>query len=294
MNKKKVMYAVFIGGFIGLLFLGGRGATLQNTTLSLPDEQMVAPAIIDAVSDITRIPTLQSGIIQTMNVLVGQKVKQGDPLFSLENTVVENQYQVQKIGLEKAQNECFIQEQQVRHMKSQLARLRRVDKRAISRAELQEKMHEVAMGEAQWTQSKHQWALAKAHLAKAEWTRSQFTVRAPRDGIVLQINAHVHEFVSNTQPIVFLGDIKKIMVRVSLDERDIQQFDPKASAFLMQNGGVTTKIPLTFLQLNQYIVTEERLHSRVQEALYYCNRDDYPHLVAGQQLDATISVRPKA
>lgn len=266
----------------------------KNYTDAALSDTIVAPAIIDSLSDITRIPTLQSGIIKEINVSVGEKVKKGDILFSLDSALVENNVNVQRIKLEEAKNELLMQQKHVKHIAKQLTRLRSIDKRAISRADLQEKGYELTLEKAKLRQAEQNLALAQATLKNAELTLNQFNVVAPKDGVVLQINGHINEFVGATQPIVFLGDAKKIIVRVSLDERDIQQFHAKAKAYLTSNDNTSLKIPLTFMQLQRYIVTQERLNSRVQEVLYTFNREEYPTIVAGQQFDATIAVRTDA
>ncbi len=264
---------------------------LEQARSDLLIETIVAPAIIDSLNDVTRIPTLQSGIIQQIPVKVGQAIKKGQLLFLLDKKIAQNHAHIQEITLKQAKNELSIQQKQVQHLKIQLARLQSLDKRALSRAELQEKVHEVEMSESKEIQARHQLALATAQLKQAEMIMEQFSVVAPKDGIVLQINAHPNEFVNASQPILFLGDANKIMVRVSIDERDIHQFNPRQTAYLMSNEQNNLKIPLTFVQLDQYIVTQERLNSRVQEVLYSFNREEYPNMVAGQQFDVTISVR---
>lgn len=49
-----------------------------------------------------------------------------------------------------------------------------------------------------------------------------------------------------------------------------------------------TNIPLTFIQRDRFIIVQDRLNARVQEALYYFNRDDYPKFIAGQLVDVHV------
>lgn len=298
MKKKIAAYSVlafFLSWFLFHLPFTHRTLPKEdNVTSQTYQDALIAPAIIDSLSDITRVPTLQSGIIKQINVKVGENVRKGQVLFVLDNSLPKNQLNIQKIVLEQAKNELLIQQKTLKHAQYQLHRLKNLDKRAISRAELNEKIHEVTMGEIQITQAENHLALALANLKNAEFGLNQFTIAAPKNGVVLQINAHKNEFVAATQPVILLGDAQKVMVRVSLDERDVQHFHPQAKAFMTSNENPDLKIPLTFIQLDKYIVTLERLNSRVQEALYYFSREDYPNLVAGQQFDATISVRTDA
>lgn len=298
MKKKIAVYSAFALLLSWLLFhlsFVHHALPIEESNRSQAyQEALIAPAIIDSLSDITRVPTLQSGIIKHIKVSVGEKVKKGQVLFVLDNSLSKNRVNIQKIVLEQTKNELLIQQKTLKHAEYQLHRLKKLDKRAISGAELNEKIHEVNMGRIQMTQAENHLSLAIANLKNAELDLNQFIIVAPKDGVVLQINAHKNEFVAATQPVILLGDAQKIMVRVSLDERDAQYFHPDAQAFMISHENPDLKIPLTFIQLDKYIVTLERLNSRVQEALYYFNRDDYPNLVAGQQFDASISIRTDA
>jgi macrolide-specific efflux system membrane fusion protein len=295
MKKRVIGYAVillFLLLFFYLFFYPG-GRINQNNSLPFDsqDEKIVAPAMIDSLRDISRVFSLQSGIVKQINVTVGQQVKKGELLFSLDSGLAENNVNIQRISRLQAENEVVIQQKHLKHTRNQLARLRSLDKRAISQAELQEKIHGVNMGVVQLKQAKNNLALAIANLKNAELILGQYSMVAPKNAVVLQINAHTNELVGGGQPIILLGDANKVIVRVSLDERDVERFYPEGTAYLTSNAPLPLNIPLTFLQLEHYIVTQDRLNSRVQEILFYFNRADYPKVVAGQEMDATISVR---
>ncbi|OGV50975.1 MAG: hypothetical protein A3F46_08035 [Legionellales bacterium RIFCSPHIGHO2_12_FULL_42_9] len=255
---------------------------------------IVAPAIIDAPSDVMHITTLQPGIIKQIHVKTGQIVTRGQALFDLEHAIVKNNLNMQKIGLKQAQNQLFFQQKTLTHAITQLHRLQSLDRRAVSQNSLQEKIYAVKINKVQLQQAQHNLNLAKAHLHDAVLIFNQYTTTAPKDGIVLQINAHVNEFITPSQPIILLADAKKILVRVSIDERDIQYFNPKATAYITSIEDNSLKIPIKFIGSDRYIINQERLNSRVQEALYYFERSKYPQLVAGQQFDAKLFIRRPA
>lgn len=291
--KKIIGYSLLV---IFLIFFGVKWSLYQTGFTQNQHElfseskekQIVAPAIIDSLSDITHISTLQSGVVKHLHVKVGDDVKKGQRLITLNDTFARNNVNIQKIAKQEAESVLFLQRNQLTHLERHLRRLKSVDKRAISRVDLLEKTHEVAMAKIQLAQAENHVVLVRANLKNAELILREFHLVAPKDGVVLQLNAHINEFVGAGQPTVFLGNAKKTMVRVSLDERDIQHFRSTAVAYITNNEKLALKIPLTFMQLNRYIVTQERLHTRVQEVLYYFNRDEYPNVVAGQQFDAHI------
>ncbi len=295
MRKRIISYSVVllsISGLFFFLFFNNKAPIPQNQTAPIvEDKEIVASALVDSLADIIRVPTLQGGVVKKIKVTVGQVVKKGQPLIELDGASAKHGVLVNRIALKQAENNLIIQTKNLEHANVQLERLKSIDKRAVSQAELKDKTHEVKMMKMQIEQSQHNLEVARATLKNAETFLKQFIVVAPKDGVILQINAHVDEFVGGTHQIIYLGDAKKVMVRVSIDERDAVNFNATASAYLTSNDNEQLKIPLKFIQLDRYIITQERLNARVQEALYSFNRDDYPDLAAGQQFDAHILIK---
>jgi HlyD family secretion protein len=64
--------------------------------------------------------------------------------------------------------------------------------------------------------------VARTELAGAEAALEKLMIRAPIDGIVLQINGRVGELASpsSTHPLLVLGNVSKLRVRAEVDERD--------------------------------------------------------------------------
>lgn len=293
MNRKKLFYVFIILLFsLSFYFLGKSSVKprLMQTTKTEP-EVMLAPAFIDSASDLTRIATLQSGVITSINVLVGQKVSKGQLLYSIDNHAAKSAVKIQKIALYQAKNGLLIAEKDLKHSRHQLKNLQAIDKRAISQAELRAKKDEVEVRELQFAQAKRNLELVHANLKNAQLILQQYQAVSPKDGIVLQINAHLNEFVGQAQPIMLLGDAEKVMVRVAIDERDVFRFVVDDTAYMTSDIYPNIKIPLTFVQMDKIIIYQDRLNARVQEALYYFNRKDYPELAAGQQFNAYLSAK---
>lgn len=296
MKKYIVVYSSFTLLFYCLLkayfyfTLSHHPSKEQQATISSPT--IVVPAIIDSLADVTRIPALESGVLKAIHVSVGQKLKQGQALFSLEDTRATYALTMRKLEGEQARNNLLMQQKALTYAQKQLGQWKKVDERAISKAELHAKIHEVNTLKMNIKQAQYNVDLSEANLKNAELTLIHHTSRAPKDGIVLQINAHVNEFVGATQTIILLGDAEQVIVRASLDERDSLQFNPKNEAYLTSDLDTSLKIPLKFMQLDQFITKQERLNSRVREVLYYFNREAYPKLVAGQQADVTLLLSP--
>jgi multidrug resistance efflux pump len=80
-------------------------------------------------------------------------------------------------------------------------------------------------------------AIAHRDQAKAELERC--TIRAPIDGTILQLKYRVGEYYNPAsptgaavEPLVVLGDLRAIRVRMDVDERDIAKVKPSARGFV--------------------------------------------------------------
>ena len=208
-------------------------------------------------------------------------------MFTLFSDQAANNVKISRVNFRQAKQELRIQKQSISHYERQLARLKSIDRRAISLVELRDKMHEVNIAKIRIRQAANNVSLAKANLRNAEIALMQFTVTAPKDGIVLQVNYRANEYVGGSQVVLWLGDANKVVVRVSVDERDIRRLIPDGPAYFFSNTGAT--VPLTFMQLDKYIVASDRINARVQEALYYFDRNTYPDFVAGQQINVQLT-----
>lgn len=297
MKKKYGAYALFISVVVLVSLIiwhhYNNVKNLQQQPLVVaPNSKILAPAIIDSTNDITRIPAAQSGVLKKIHVIVGQKVRKGELLFSLDNNLIKNTLRINELTLQKTKHDILIKERQLKFLINQLRRMESLDRRAISNAEILSKKNEIKLAKIAIKQANYNKLSTEAEMRQTKLILDLLAVRAPKDGIILQVNAHPNEFVNTGQVVIFLGDAKKIIVRVSIDEREAHRFNPKAEAYLLTYTNGVTNIPLQFIQLDQYIVTQERLNSRVQEVLYSLDRDAYPYLVAGQLYDVSIELSP--
>lgn len=276
-------------GTIGLLlFFMTHQKTKNSNEKIIAQEELVAPAIVDSLNDVTHIYALHRGVIKNIPVKAGDLVKKGQELFSLEDTLAAQHLESATIAVEEAQNSAKIQEQKVAHLQVELRRLKSIDPRAISRLEIQNKKYQLSIETIKLTQKKHQLDAMQSNLKQKKLLLSQLVQFASQDGRILQINGHVHELIQTEKPLILIGDAQKEIVRVSIDERDAARFNPKADAYLTSNEDETLKIPLHFMSSEQYIIHQERLNARVQEVLYYFDRKANSRVIPGQQLDAHI------
>ncbi|MHB1425343.1 MAG: HlyD family secretion protein [Gemmataceae bacterium] len=144
--------------------------------------------------------------------------------------------------------------------------------------------------------------LAEAQVRQDKTDIDRAIVRAPIDGIVLQVNIRPGEFVApvSNQAQVVLGAVTDhVNIRVDIDEHDIPRFRPGAPAVASLRGAPDKTYPLTFVRVEPYVIPKrsltgdntERVDTRVMQAIYSLKPEDQP-IYVGQQLDVFIDVGP--
>ena len=139
---------------------------------------------------------------------------------------------------------------------------------------------------------------AEAEAGKIETELDRLVVRSLVAGRVLQVNVRPGEFVGTppNQPLVILGNIEKLHVRVDIDEYDIARFDQAAPAAAFPRGSLQERYPLEFVRVEPFVVpkksltggTTERVDTRVLQVIYAFEPSGRPPLFVGQQVDVYI------
>jgi hypothetical protein len=123
-------------------------------------------------------------------------------------------------------------------------------------------------------------------------------VRAPIDGEVLQVNVRPGEFVGTpaAAPLVVMGDLSRLHLRVDVDDADVPRFRPGAAARAYLRGDARVEVPLTFVRVEPYLVPKkaltgegaERVDTRVLRVIYALP-EGTSGVYVGQQLDVFIA-----
>ncbi len=147
-----------------------------------------------------------------------------------------------------------------------------------------------------------QQAALDESLAQIEQTKAEIaqrTIGALVDGKVLQVNVRPGEFVAapSNQPLIVLGNIDLLHVRVDIDEHDIHRFSPDALAVATVRGRPCHEFALTYVRVEPYVVPKrsltgdntERVDTRVLQVVYKIESKG-ERLYVGQQVDVYIDI----
>ncbi len=140
---------------------------------------------------------------------------------------------------------------------------------------------------------------AKANLDMVQTEIDRLSIRAYVAGEVLQVNVRPGEFVGApaNQPLVILGNIQQLHIRVDIDENDIPRFHNEGAAEASLKGHPQEKFPLKFVRVEPYVIPKksltgqntERVDTRVLQVIYSLP-PELKNLRVGQQVDVNINV----
>ena len=144
---------------------------------------------------------------------------------------------------------------------------------------------------------------ARAQVDMIQTDLDRALVRAPVEGDVLQVNVRPGEYVGAppSQALVVLGNLRKLHVRVDIDEHDIHRFRTGAPARAALRGNPRVQFPLTFVRVEPYVIPKksltgdntERVDTRVLQVIYCVDRAPAsatsPELYVGMQVDVFLN-----
>ena len=125
------------------------------------------------------------------------------------------------------------------------------------------------------------------------------TVKALADGQCLQVNIRPGQYAASVwkEPLIVLGDVETLNVRVDIDEQDVPYFDPKADAIATLKGRPGFPFPLTnIVKVEPYVIPKksltgdnsERVDTRVLQVVYALPGSRPIPLYVGQQMDVYL------
>lgn len=305
-------YILPLLAIVGLFFAG---YTVVSSNQPMPIAQAVAePAsspfkefiagagIIESKSQNIAIGTPLPRIVARVAVKVGDTVKEGSPLFYLDERDTRAELAMKEADLAKAiasVNEAkaaLTDTQTLENLAESVT-----DKRAISREELLRRHNAVVIAQAKLDSAKAVVQQAQASIANTKTTLERLIVRSPIEGEVLQVNIRAGEFAQAgalATPLMLVGNIDQLHVRVDIDENDAWRFDKNNKAVAYLRGNRAFKVELELAYLEPFVIPKksltgdstERVDTRVLQALYSFDRKQLPFYI-GQQMDIFIETQ---
>ncbi len=292
MLLKKATFYVAIIGICATAVMASRMSTAQPQSpppiepSPKPYEISVAASgIIEALSENVEVGVPAAGLVTKIHVKVWDSVKEGQPLFTLDDRELKAQLAVNEANAQVADATLWKLVDQLKLLKSVN------DPRAVSQDEVKTKENDVSVAMAQLQ-------AARAQVEQNKVCLERLTIRAPRTGTILQVNVRPGEYASVTpkSPAMVLGDVDQLQVRADVDEQNAPRLQPGQTATAYLKGDTTQPIELQFVRVEPYVVPKtsltggstERVDTRVLQVIYSFERPHNRAVYVGQQVDLFV------
>lgn len=280
----------------------------QDTPITPPPVQppekpfpkgVAATGILESVDENVSIGPPLPALVTEVMVKVWQKVKKGDALMQLDDRELQAQLISHEAAITVNQANLDIANAQLAKQQDMLDRLKAVtDQRAITQDDLKNRISDVAVAKAQSAQAQAQLAAAHAAVKQTKLLIERMTVRAPRDGSILQVNIRSGEYASpqNKQAAIILGEVDTLQVRADVDEQNAMAVRPNMPAKAFLKGDSLTAYDLTFERIDPFVIpkqsltgaSNERVDTRVLQVIYRLKVPAGKSLYVGQQVDVFL------
>jgi len=254
--------------------------------------------LVEAANDNISLGTSLPGIVKTVNVKAGDRVKAGQALFMIDDREYRADLLIKQAELAKAEGALEEALAAQKDSASQYALVKDASGLAVSVDDIQKRKHAAALGDAKFLSAKANVEAGRASLEAARTVLDRLTVRAPMEGEVIQLNVRPGEYAPTgalDKPLMRLGSLETYHIRVDVDENDAWRFRTGARATAFLRGNRDFKAEVQFARVDPYVTpklsltgsSSERVDTRVLQVIYSFDRKALPVYV-GQQVDVFI------
>ena len=255
--------------------------------------------IVEARTQNISIGTSLPGIVKKVFVEVEDKVKAGAPLFQIDEREYRADLLVKQANLVKARAAVAEAETSLKDYQAQYNLVRAAtDRRAVSVDDVQKRRYAAELARAKLISARTAVTAAAAELKATQTSIDRLLVRAPIDCEVLQVNIRPGEYAQTgvlSSPLIRLGDLDQLHIRVDIDESDAWRFKSRTGAVAFLRGNRDLKADLKFVRVEPYVTPKtsltgsstEKVDTRVLQVIYSFDRHALPVYV-GQQMDVFV------
>lgn len=277
------------------------------------------------------------GVVTEVYVKVGHQVKSGDKLFKTDDRNLQAELKVRKANLDAAKAQlarieaapqvqdlataqAAVDEARAKYRDAEIVfgRTAALFGRQVSSNSDYDRDHNtmdaakaaLARAEAELKRIRLTWdkdiAVNRAQVEQAQSLYDstmtdieRCSVTALADGQVLQVNVRPGQFAASVwkEPLIVLGDVNTLNVRVDIDEQDVPYFDPLAKAWATLKGKPRYRFELSkVVKVEPYVIPKksltgdnsERVDTRVLQVVYALPESRDMRLFVGQQMDVYL------
>ena len=266
------------------------------------ERTVAAVGMIEPSSEIITVGSPHPGLVTSVMAKAGQEIRSGDPLFQLDDRHLRAAVRLQQSQVDTAKARVETARAQLEDLSDQLARAEKLESQTVvSTEEATRKRFAARLAKARVTEAEAERDAAVASLHSVETELERSVVRSPIDGTVLQVKVKPGESIATGAapgPLMLLGRLDPLHVRVDIDEHEGARVATGAPATGHVRGHPQDSIPLRFVRMEPLVIPKksltgdagERVDTRVLQAIYRIE-PGRTNLFPGQQLDVFIEAR---
>lgn len=259
---------------------------------------VAASGIIEASRENVQIGVTKPGLVARVFVRVGSGVKVGDRLFQLDEREAQARVEVARAELATLRANLALEEAQAADVADQFERVALLERdKVASTDEFKRKEFLLQTSQRRIEKARAEIAAAETQLKSAEIELDVLTIRAPRDGALLQVNIREGEYAgtSPAEPLMVLGEVERLQVRADVDEQNAPLVAPNQPAVAYLKGSTSNPLNLRFVRIEPFVIPKrsltgdstERVDTRVLQVIFEMDKPQVP-LYVGQQVDVFI------
>ncbi len=266
---------------------------LVATPPASPYQQRVAGlGVVEPRSEVISIGSELAGVVRDVHVQVGDKVSASVPLFTLDTRAVNAEIARLQASLSVAQSQAGDAAAQYAPVRDASATL------AIAKDEINRRKFAARTAAARVSE-------LEAQLLEATTTLERLTVKSPIEGDILAVDVRPGEFAPAGQastPLLRMGDISRLHVRIDIDEENLAKIKPGSPAVGYRRGQPQTPLNLVFVRQEPLVRAKQNLSSaagqrvdtRVGQLIYAVEENQPIRPLVGEQLDVFMEAAQEA
>lgn len=227
-----------------------------------------------------------AGSVETIHVLAGSAVQQGDLLVELNRDLLS--IRVRQARAQIAEAEASVATGEVRRASAQTS-FDRIDalreSTSFSQGRFDDAQSEVQVAGAQLAEAQARLESGRAQLAEAEYQLERSMIRAPFSGVVLEVETIPGAFIQAGTPVVTILDTESFEIEASIPARFVVDLKPGQNV----QGALETGATLD-LQLRAILPVEDPSTRTRSVRFKASDLDTIANLAVGQSLTVDIPV----
>jgi HlyD family secretion protein len=261
-------------------------------------DSVAATGMVEASRENVKIAAPRAGLVMKVFVKVGDPIKRGDNLFQLDDRETRARLATVQAQAEALRASLRVEKVMAADAEDQFRRIEKLQQQNVaSEDERKRKEFLLQNWQARVTKMEADLRSAEAQIEQVKVDLDVLTVRAPRDGELLQLNLREgeHAGLTPTEPLMVLGDTVTLQIRADVDEQNAPLVSPNQPAVAFLKGDTAHPLPLRFVRIEPFVIPKrsltgdsaERVDTRVLQIIFGMDRPQTP-LYVGQQVDVFI------